>query len=165
MHNYQRKTERGLCPKQALSDAVKDVISGGLSLRKVAVLNGVNYKTLSRYIPIYQANHETLTGIPVGYQGARKVLNPELEQSMVDYIKKVAAIYHVVTIVDLRKLAYDLAIANKVENIPNNWEENKMAGYDWAKLFLKRHYSGRYTVRCNRADIAVRVSSYSDIES
>ena len=32
-----------------------------------------------------------------------------------------------------------MAIANKVENIPNNWEENKMAGYDWAKLFLKRH--------------------------
>ena len=26
-----------------------------------------------------------------------------------------------------------------VENIPNNWEENKMAGYDWAKLFLMRH--------------------------
>ena len=24
--------------------------------------------------------------------------------------------------------------------------------------------SGRYTVRCNRADIAVRVSSYNDIE-
>ena len=32
-----------------------------------------------------------------------------------------------------------MAIANKVANIPNNWEENKMAGYDWAKLFLKRH--------------------------
>ena len=108
MRNYQRKTERGLCPKQALSDAVKDVVSGRLSLRKAAVLNGVNYKTLSRqsrYIPIYKANHESLAGIPDGYQGTRRVLNIELEESIVAYIKKAAEIYHGVTIADLCRLA------------------------------------------------------------
>ena len=39
--------------------------------------------------------------------------------------------------------------------------------FDNARTFLYsslRRLSGRYTARCNRADIAVRVSSYSDIE-
>ena len=39
--------------------------------------------------------------------------------------------------------------------------ENAISSLDCVDSY---HLSGRYTVRCNRADIAVRVSSYNDIE-
>ena len=40
---------------------------------------------------------------------------------------------------ELRLLAFKLAIANKVKNIPESWLRDRKAGKDWAQCFLRRH--------------------------
>ena len=60
MRNYKPKTGRGLVSKDAMEAAAEAVVTGGLSIRKSASDNDVDYKTLSRYIPIYKANNNSL---------------------------------------------------------------------------------------------------------
>lgn len=60
MRTYKRKTERGRYSKDAMEAAADAVVNGGLSIRKSAHNNDVNYKTLSRYVPMYKANHNSL---------------------------------------------------------------------------------------------------------
>ena len=55
MRNYKCKTERGRYFKDAVEAAAEAVLKGGLSIRQSARENDINYKTLSRYIPIYKS--------------------------------------------------------------------------------------------------------------
>lgn len=60
---------------------------------------------------------------------------------MVQHVKKAAAIFYGITIDDLRQLAYSLAVANHLDDIPWNWIEEKKASLFWANSFLKQHPS------------------------
>ncbi|XP_033124341.1 uncharacterized protein LOC117122744 [Anneissia japonica] len=77
----------------------------------------------------------------MGYGQPRLVLNAQLEENIVAYAKKAAAIFYGITIQGLCELAYSLAIANDAPNIPNSWAKNNKAGIDWAQAFLKRNPS------------------------
>ncbi len=137
VRHYQRKTDRSNAPKEALRAAAEAVLDGGLSLRKSATLNGVNYRTLARFVSIFEKNR-TAENITIGYAKPRQILNDDIERDMVEYAKKAAVIFHGITIDDLRQLAYRLAVANDIANMPDNWKKEK-AGVDWAKHFLERH--------------------------
>ena len=39
----------------------------------------------------------------------------------------------------MQVLAYKLAIANKVQDIPHSWNVNEKTGIDWTRGFLDRH--------------------------
>jgi len=80
-----------------------------------------------------------LKGIQLGYTSHRQVLTKIMEDSLAEYVKKAAKIFHGITIIDLRKLAYQIALANKVTNIPLSWTEHEMAGSDWVRGFLIRN--------------------------
>ena len=141
MRNYKRKTERGQYSKEAMEAAAEAVVTGGLSIRQSASNNGVNYKTLSRYIPIYKVNTNSLKDVQLGYTAHRQVLTTVMEDSLVEYVKKAAKIFHGITLTDLQRLAYRMAVANKVTNIPLSWAKDEMAGSDWARGFLSRNNS------------------------
>ena len=64
-----------------------------------------------------------------------------MEDSLVEYVKKAAKLFHGNTLTDLRRLAYRMAVANKVTNIPLSWAKDEMAGFDWARGFLSRNNS------------------------
>jgi len=48
MRNYVCKSDRGKFPREAMLAAV-GLVENGMSIRKAADAQGVNYRTLSRY--------------------------------------------------------------------------------------------------------------------
>ena len=159
MRNYKRKTERGRYSKEAMEAAAEAVVTGGLSIRQSASNNGVNYKTLSRYIPIYKANTNSLKDVQLGYTAHRQVLTTVMEDSLVEYVKKAAKIFHGITLTDLRRLAYRMAVANKVTNIPLSWAKDEMAGSDRARGFLSRNNS--ISLRTPEATSSQRMANFN----
>ena len=139
MHTYKCKTEHGRYSRDNIEVAAEAVVNGGLSIRQSAMNNGVNYKTLSRYIPIYKANNNSLKDVHLGYTSHRQVLSKILEDSLTEYVKKAVKIFHGITITDLQRLVYRMAVANKVSNILPSWTKAEMAGFDWARGFLNRN--------------------------
>ena len=109
VRHYQRKTNRGNAPKEALRAAAEAHLDGGLSLRKSATLNGVNYRTLARFVSLFEKNR-TAENITIGYMKSRQVLNDDIERDMVEYAKKAAVIFHGITVDVLRQLAFRLLL-------------------------------------------------------
>ena len=109
VRHYQRKTNRSNAPKETLAQPWR--IS--MVLRKSATLNGVNYRTLARSISVFEKNRTT-ENITIGYAKPRQILNDDIETDMVEYSKKAAAIFHGITIDDLRQFAFRLAVANDI---------------------------------------------------
>ena len=138
VRHYQRNTDRGNAPKEALRAAAEAHLDGGLSLRKSATLNGVNYRTLARFVSLFEKNR-TAENITIGYTKSRQVLNDDIERDMVEYAKKAAVIFHGITVDDLQQLAFRLSVANDVAHMPENWTKEEKAGVDWAKHIIERH--------------------------
>lgn len=66
-----------------------------------------------------------------------KVFSEDEEKLLVDYILKAADLQYGLNRRDVRVLAYQFGVANKIK-IPESWEEKKMAGVFWLRLFRKR---------------------------
>lgn len=67
--------------------------------------------------------------------GRSPVFKPDLEGELVRYCLAMEATFYGLTRKDLRRLALDLAIKNKIKHPFND----TMAGRCWLRLFLKRH--------------------------
>ena len=131
MRTYKRKTEHGATTRETIESAVADVMAGN-SLRNAASAHNMNYRTLQRYVKTHQENGQIGS---VGYKPVRQVLSGEMEQILVKYIKQASRIYYGVS---PKELAYQLATAHDLR-IPESWNDNKEAGLDWMKHFLKRY--------------------------
>lgn len=57
---------------------------------------------------------------------------------LADYVTKCTQIYYGLSIVELRKLAFQFGEKIGV-SFPEAWKENAMAGKDWYYAFMKRH--------------------------
>jgi hypothetical protein len=159
MRHYKRHTERGNFPRSAMMSAVK-LVENGCSIRKAAKENGVNYKTLSRYVKV-KSSTGTLDNATFGYTKVRQVFSEALESLLVDYLVHAARIFHGLTITDLRVLAYDLAVANDIRTIPPKWSENKMAGIEWAHSFMGRH-KHEIAIRTPEATSIQRMTNFNE---
>lgn len=136
-----------------------EMVENGCSIRKSAKENGVNYKTLSRYVKI-KSSTGSLDTATFGYVKSRLVFTNEFESLLVDYLVRAARIFHGLTITELRNLAYELAVANEVDHIPPKWSENKMAGIDWATSFMGRH-KHEISVRTPEATSIQRMTNFN----
>lgn len=155
VRQYKRTTNRGTFCREDMLSAVDDVISKGISLRKAASEHKVNYKT---YVQLKRKD-----GIPedhtFGYLKTRQVFTKEMESELVDYLTAASKIFHGLTMVELRELAYELAAANNVA-MPEVWRENEKAGVDWARGFMDRHRAD-ISLRCPEATSLQRMSSFN----
>ena len=158
VRKYQRKTERAKTPKENIEAAVQAVKSG-MSIRKSATLNDVNYRTLTRYMKLMKGK-ESLADVHLGYKQTRRVLNDTLEADLVQYVLKAAAIFYGITMPELRSLAYKLAVQNEVKNIPESWIREEMAGKDWIRCFLQRHQN--ISVRKPEATSIQRMANFNE---
>jgi len=77
-----------------------------------------------------------------------------MEQCIVKYIVYAASIFHGLTLAEMRQFAFDLSVANNLNNIPKSWSEHKTAGSDWAYSFMKRH----------ETDIAIRTPEATSVQ-
>ena len=151
MRSYIRHTDRGKFTRDSMLTAVQ-LVENGMSLRKAATAQGVNYKTLSRYVKV-KSSGGNLGDASFGYVKTQQVFNDAMEADLVKYIIHASRIFHGLTLMELRHFAYDLATANNIR-IPPSWKERKMAGADWASSFMKRHHS----------DLAVRLPEPTSIQ-
>ncbi|XP_072398081.1 uncharacterized protein [Diabrotica undecimpunctata] len=69
--------------------------------------------------------------------GRKPVFTADLEKSLVEHCLDMEQHYYGLTISDLRRLTYQLAILNQITHPFSN--ESKAAGKKWVRLFFKRH--------------------------
>ncbi|GFO13403.1 tigger transposable element-derived protein 6-like protein [Plakobranchus ocellatus] len=115
---YIKETYSGTYSRQDKLNAVYDVISKGISLRKAAVEHHVNYNTLSRYIKAKKNSQDgALEFQRFGYQKTHLVFPEDLERQLVDSLLSVSAskIFHgLVQMDEQRKTADELAVADSL---------------------------------------------------
>ena len=160
VRHYARKTERAKHPNEVFEAAARDH-SNGTSIRRDATLNGIPFTTLARYIPILKANNDSADGVSFGYKKTRQVVGEQWDKQMVEYAKKSARIFHGITVQDLRRLAYQVAVANNIAKIPESLAKEEGAAVDWAK-----HFIGRYkniTIRQPEATSIQRMTNFNPL--
>lgn len=67
-----------------------------------------------------------------------QLFTAEQETALVEYALKCSKLYYGLSILDLKKLAYDFANKIKVKT-PPNWEKNECASRKWFEGFMSRH--------------------------
>jgi len=131
VRSYARKTDRakyGNNSLQAALDAVKD----GMSLKRASVQFGISRPVLRRHRDGKVRNPgESRLGNFVA------VFSEELERKLVDKIKMMERSMYGLTTVDVRRIAYELAVKLNVKHGFNL--ESKMAGKEWLRSFMKRN--------------------------
>ncbi|KAJ8956468.1 hypothetical protein NQ318_010782 [Aromia moschata] len=131
MRHYKRKTDRGTKSLDRMTRAAMEVKN--VPLRRVARDYDICRMSLKRFIARYLQNPDTAAFV---YSTPRLVFSSSQETILTDYLLKLAQIFHGISPKEVRRLAYDCAIKCQI-NIPETWNENKMAGKDWLNGFMK----------------------------
>lgn len=127
-YKYQRKSTRGGYGLDKLNEALHKVRSRELSKRKAEYIYGVPRKTISRHLAGKVAK--------VGNLGRYEcIFGKEVEQALVNHALKLQLMFFGLSISELRKLAYDLAVKLNVQHR----FKNQCAGKSWLRGFLARH--------------------------
>jgi len=154
MRVYKRKTERGKVPLDVMQQAADRVIKDNCKIRAVAKDYQICHVTLYRFVH----RIKTKGTATCGYIGNRQIFNEEQERMLAEYAKKATNIYFGLSPTELRKLAFQCAVMNKIK-IPDKWTETKMAGADWFSGFLRRNCD--LSVRCPEATSLSRATSFN----
>lgn len=112
-----------------------DLVEQGTSRGKAAKICGVSKTTLLRYLKkkadqsecSYKPNYEI-----------NKVFSEEEEVVLTEYIKTCSQMAYGQSTKMVRKLAYELGVANN-KKMPTSWTKLQIAGKDWLRAFLKRN--------------------------
>lgn len=114
--------------------AIQKVQNGELSVRDAADRYCVPKSTLGRRT----ANKNKMVQNNEKHLGRfRNVFSEEQEQEIIEYILEMESRFFGVSYLELRRLAFDFAVAN---NIPNPFnQETKKASKKWLYCFLSRH--------------------------
>lgn len=108
MRTYTRKSVRGRTSLENIQNAVADM-RDGTSLCKSDAQLGVNYRTLLRYVKVYEKHGNIAT---VGYKWVRQIFPENMEADLADYAKRAARRYYGLGPKDMRIIAYQYALAN-----------------------------------------------------
>ncbi|KAJ8929352.1 hypothetical protein NQ314_017971 [Rhamnusium bicolor] len=151
----KKRSQRPEIDKKILKEAVKNVISQRMSIRLSASTYTIPKSTLFDAIKIYKKRHrfnniedsgnetadddEDVENQPTSSKyTSRQVFSATEEAELEKYLKESSKICYGLTYESLRKLAYEYAV--KLEKrIPSNWNQDKKAGIEWTRGFMKRH--------------------------
>ena len=130
VRTYKRKetSHRQEWDENAMSLAIEEVRSGRMGYRVASHTYDVPKATLERRVK----NQNKLAIGSVKVMGNNlKVFSDEMENELEQYILRMEEIFFGLSLLDLRRLAYDLAERNAIRH-PFN-PAKKLAGEDWAK--------------------------------
>ncbi|KAK0136737.1 Jerky -like [Merluccius polli] len=133
---YKRKTDRASTPIVDLDRAAKEV-QQGKSIRQVARDMKICRMTLKRFM---EKKKREVT--KTGYQRtghANQVFNENMETELADNIKALAAMFHGISAMKCRELAFEYAQRNAID-IPASWIREEKAGHDWFLYFKAHHH-------------------------
>lgn len=110
-----------------------------ISIREACKVYNVKFTTLVRNVNKFKASGEDKFEYneKKAYT-VKKIFSEEEELTLVRYITTIAKMNYGLTKKKVRELAFKFAVANK-KNYPHTWNEPKLAGEEWMRLFLKRH--------------------------
>ena len=117
-------------------------VEKGSSVRATAMKYGVDRMTLRRFILKKKEPTPSTSKEMVGYRNLaeNKVVIPsEMEKDLSSHIKKLADMFHGLTVSKCCILAFQFAQSNNLK-MPDNWIKNGRAGVDWWLGFKKRHH-------------------------
>jgi len=131
VRNYARKTDRGKYGNKSLQAAL-DAVKDGMSLKRASLQFGISR-------PVLRKHRDGKVRHPgesrMGNYSA--IFSEELERQLVDKIKMMERSMYGLTTVDVRRIAYELAVKLNVKHGFN--PETKMAGKEWLRSFMKRN--------------------------
>lgn len=136
VRNYVRKTKRQQWSIDSMNAAVDAVVTGQMGYSRAAEQHGVPQTTLERYVRKKRNDQQNFV-VDKSAGKFRCVFLEEQEIELVNYLKTMEARLFGLTMMDFRRLAYQLAIRNQCQHKFNAAAE--MAGKDWMQGFLKRH--------------------------
>ncbi|CAG9769767.1 unnamed protein product [Ceutorhynchus assimilis] len=124
--NRERKTTIGLHTEQQMQNALR-LISDGQKIRAVARTTHIPYTTLNRYLNKIRNNHDPdrIIRLTPNY-AVRKIFTDAQEKSIVDYVIKCSQMFYGLTIMDVRRLIYEVGVLNNIK-VPEKWHETKLA--------------------------------------
>lgn len=133
---YKRKTTRQSWSPERMERAVEAVVTREMGYKKAAEQFGLPQTTLERYVA--KKKRDAANFKVDKTSGKFQCVFTELqERELEDYLLSMEARLFGLTIKDLRKLAYQLAVLNNCAERFNS--EKGLAGTDWVEGFLKRH--------------------------
>ncbi|KAG7300114.1 hypothetical protein JYU34_015655 [Plutella xylostella] len=136
----KKGTRSGEVNEEAMKCAIKEVLDKTLSVRKSAVKYGLKPSTLETRIKKHHKNvaaEETARVFKSKYT-SNQVFTIEEESILNKYITDWSKMHYGLTTIQVRKLAFEFANANKLQ-YPPTWNHNKMAGKDWLDSFRRRN--------------------------
>lgn len=139
MPRSKEKKVREQPSNATFSSAVKDVVENHLSVRGAAEKYNISKSTLAQHVTNFKASGAETYQYSPNYD-THKVFSEEQERMLVQYLKQAAYMHYGLTILDLRKLAYEFAKINKAR-CPKKWDDESIAGEGWTSLFRQRHSS------------------------
>uniref|UniRef100_A0A2H1VA32 SFRICE_041261 n=1 Tax=Spodoptera frugiperda TaxID=7108 RepID=A0A2H1VA32_SPOFR len=151
-----RTTTRGTTETEVYRKAAEEHSRNGTTIRGLAKKYNVCHVTLYRYIKKYEAGN---TSAVVGYRCVNRVFNNDEEKCLRDYLIECSGVYFGLSPLEVRKLAYELAVKNG-KTFPEKWHESQMAGKEWLTGFMKRHPS--LSLRTPQATSLSRASSFNE---
>ena len=125
--------KRKLWSKEAMIEAVKAVREKKMGYKLASKTFQVPRATLKDYVKS-DLSAEAVVEKTVGRP---PILTDRIEKLLVQYCLDMDNSFYGLSVADLRRLAYQLAIKN---NLPHPFSmETKQAGLKWKRLFLNRH--------------------------
>ncbi|KAL4134942.1 hypothetical protein QTP88_006622 [Uroleucon formosanum] len=138
MPRVRKRTSNRGTDIEVMKQAAQYCINESKSIRSVAKDFDICHVSLTRYITKLKAMK--LGGSPpkCGYRPHTRIFDSCQETMLSNYLKNCADMYFGLSSKDVRQLAYEFAIKLNIK-VPTYWIENRSAGVDWFKNFLKRN--------------------------
>ncbi|XP_047123036.1 uncharacterized protein LOC124806312 [Hydra vulgaris] len=136
----KKETRTKEVDEEAMKSAMNDVLHKTLSIRMSAQKYGIKPTTLqSRLINSHKkAANNTLLRVFSSKFTSNQVFTAEEETLLNKYIVKCSKMHYGLTMVQVRRLAYEYANVNQLK-YPPSWNHNKMAGKEWLDSYRRRH--------------------------
>jgi len=139
-----------------MAAAVDDVRCARLGYLAASKQYGVPKSTLERRV---KNKNKVATGVTKTLGSKKRVFSDDMEYELVQYILRMEELFFGLTIMDLRRMAFELAERNGIA-CPFNVAKG-LAGEDWVRSFLSRHPS--LSVRTPEATSAARARGFNRV--
>ena len=154
---YNRKTERQTFDQDAMEQAINACSKGEMGYLKASQQFNVPICSLRRRV---NNTNKRAIGSTKYIGGKVQSLPPEIEEELVKYIIEMDRKMFGLTLNDVRKMAYELAIRNNIPAEQHRFnEDKKIAGKDWLLGFRKRHPS--LSLRCPEPTSMARAQGFT----
>lgn len=152
VQTHIRTTTKASWTGDQLKAAIDAVRKKELKIREAGRKFGIHEATIRKRM------QSCMLGGPS--MGRNPVFTKTQEEEMACRLLSLAKIFHGVTMIELRRIAFEFAARNNIENNFN--KESKLAGRDWVVGFLKRN--PELSLRKPEATSINRILAFNKIE-